>query len=48
MVLECNVYLHSEKDFLQVTCKVFHLSNFALQPIPGGDDLILKTTESHT
>lgn len=46
--LECDIYLHSEKDFLQMTCKALHFSNLLLQLISDCDVLTLKTIQSHT
>lgn len=45
---ECDIYLHSEKDFLQMTCKALHFSNLLLQLISECDVLTLKTMQSHT
>lgn len=45
---ECDIHLHSEKDFLQMTCEALHLCNLLLQLISQRDNPTLETTQSHT
>lgn len=43
----CDTHLHSEKDFLQMTCEALHLCNLLLQLISQCDSPTLKTTQSN-